>query len=227
MGDVFSNLFSSSILRNVVEMSITDIVLAMLTALLIGVGIFFVYRKTYNGVLYSANFGVSMIAMALVSSLVILAVSFNPVLSLGMLGALSIVRFRTAVKDPLDIAYMFWAITAGIVAGAGLIMTAILGSVFIAGVFLALAHTKFGANSLSYIVVLSLVDDKAEKSAMDKIKGKTKKFSIKSKTVTKSGIELTVEVSLLDATATVVSELSALDGVESAALVSYNGDFGM
>ncbi|HBN82717.1 MAG TPA: DUF4956 domain-containing protein, partial [Clostridiales bacterium] len=117
----FNDIFKSSFLEKAVEFSILDVAIAMLLAFAIGLFIFFVYKKTFAGVMYSASFGVSIMAMTLITTLIILAVTSNIVLSLGMVGALSIVRFRTAVKEPLDIAFLFWAISAGIVIGAGLI----------------------------------------------------------------------------------------------------------
>ncbi len=161
--------------------------------------IFFVYKKTFAGVMYSASFGVSMLAMTLVTTLIILAITSNVILSLGMVGALSIVRFRTAVKEPLDIAFLFWSISAGIVIGAGLIPLAIIGSVIVGVILLVFVNKK--STDTPYIIVLSLANDEAESGAMELLKEKAKKNIIKSKTVTKDGIELTVEVRLIDMSA--------------------------
>ena len=138
----FKDVFKSSFLEKAVEFSIIDVALAMLLAFAIGLFIFYVYKKTFAGVMYSASFGVSIMAMTLITTLIILAVTSNLVLSLGMVGALSIVRFRTAVKEPLDIAFLFWAISAGIVIGAGLIPLGILGSVFIGTILLVFVNKK-------------------------------------------------------------------------------------
>jgi len=173
--------------------------------------------------MYSASFGVSIMAMTLITTLIILAVTSNIVLSLGMVGALSIVRFRTAVKEPLDIAFLFWAISAGIVVGAGLIPLAVIGSVFIGIILLVFVNKK--SNDTPYIVVLNLDNDKAETDCMAIIKGKTKKSLIKAKTVSRSGIELTVEVRLLDMSAKLLNELLTINGVNNACLVSYNGEY--
>ena len=219
----FRDVFKSSFLEKAVEFSVLDVALAMLLAFAIGLFIFYVYKKTYSGVMYSAAFGVSIMAMAMITTLIILAVTSNLVLSLGMVGALSIVRFRTAIKEPLDIAFLFWAISAGIVLGAGLIPLAIIGSLFIGLMLFIFVNRK--STDTPYIVVLNLADDKAEQDCMNLIKEKTKKNIIKSKTVSKNGIELTVEVRLLDMSAKLLNELLKINGVNNACLVSFNGEY--
>jgi uncharacterized membrane protein YhiD involved in acid resistance len=219
----FRDVFKSSFLEKAVEFSVLDVALAMLLAFAIGLFIFYVYKKTYSGVMYSAAFGVSIMAMTMITTLIILAVTSNLVLSLGMVGALSIVRFRTAIKEPLDIAFLFWAISAGIVLGAGLIPLAIIGSLFIGLMLFIFVNRK--STDTPYIVVLNLADDKAEQDCMNLIKEKTKKNIIKSKTVSKNGIELTVEVRLLDMSAKLLNELLKINGVNNACLVSYNGEY--
>jgi len=219
----FRDIFKSSFLEKAVEFSVLDVAIAMLLAFAIGLFIFFVYKKTYAGVMYSASFGVTIMAMTLITTLIILAVTSNIILSLGMVGALSIVRFRTAVKEPLDIAFLFWAISAGIVIGAGLIPLAIIGSVFIGIILLVFVNKK--STDTPYIVVLNLENGKAESDCMAILKEKTKKSLIKAKTVTRNGIELTVEVRLLDMSAKLINELLTIDGVNNACLVSYNGEY--
>ncbi len=219
----FNDIFKSSFLEKASEFSILDVGLAMLLSFAIGLFIFFVYRKTFAGVMYSASFGVSILAMTLITTFIILAVTSNIILSLGMVGALSIVRFRTAVKEPLDIAFLFWAIAAGIVIGAGLIPLGIIGSVFIGIILLVFVNKK--SSDTPYIVVLNLDNDKAENDCMDIIKAKTKKNLIKAKTVSRNGIELTVEVRLLEMSAKLLNELLTIDGVNNACLVSYNGEY--
>ena len=219
----FRDVFKSSFLEKAVEFSILDVVIAMLLSFAIGLFIFYVYKKTFRGVMYSAAFGVAIMAMTMITTLIILAVTSNLVLSLGMVGALSIVRFRTAVKEPLDIAFLFWAISAGIVIGAGLIPLAIIGSVFIGVMLLIFVNRK--STDTPYIVVLNLQNDKAESDCMELIKKKTKKCLIKSKTVSQNGIELTVEVRLMDMSAKLLNELLEVNGVNNACLVSYNGEY--
>lgn len=219
----FNDIFKSSFLEKAAEFSAIDVAIAMFLSFAVGLFIFYVYKKTFAGVMYSASFGVSIMAMTLITTLIILAVTSNIVLSLGMVGALSIVRFRTAVKEPLDIAFLFWAISAGIVIGAGLIPLAIIGSVFIGIILLVFVNKK--SNDTPYIVVLNLDSDQAENDCMAIIKAKTKKSLIKAKTVSKNGIELTVEVRLLDMSAKLLNELLDINGINNACLVSYNGEY--
>ncbi len=219
----FNDIFKSSFLESAVEFSLLDVTLALGLSLCIGLFIFYVYKKTFAGVMYSASFGVSIMAMSLITTLIILAVTSNIVLSLGMVGALSIVRFRTAVKEPLDIAFLFWAISAGIVTGAGLLPLAVIGSLFIGLILLIFVNKK--STDTPYIIVLDLADDHAEDEAVAMIRAKTKKALVKAKTVAKSGIELTVEVRLIDMSAKFLNELLSVEGVNNATLVSYNGDY--
>lgn len=219
----FSDIFKSNFLEKATEFSVLDVTIAMLLAFGVGLFIFAIYKKTFLGVMYSASFGVSLMAMTLITTLIILAVTSNIVLSLGMVGALSIVRFRTAVKETLDIAFLFWAISAGIVIGAGLIPLAIIGSIFIGLILLLFINKKSG--DTPYIVVLNLDNDKAEDDCMALIITNTKKNLIKAKTVSKNGIELTVEVRFADKSAKLLNELLNIEGVNNACLVSYNYSF--
>lgn len=219
----FKDIFKSSFLEKAAEFSILDAALAMVLAFAIGLFIFFVYKKTFAGVMYSASFGVSIIAMTMITTLIILAVTSNIVLSLGMVGALSIVRFRAAIKEPLDIAFLFWSISVGIVIGAGLIPLAVIGSIFIGIILLVFVNKK--SSDTPYIIVLNVNSDKAENSCLELIKARTKKNLIKSKTVSKNGIELTIEVRLMDMSAKLLNELLGIEGVNNACLVSYNGDY--
>ena len=219
----FKDIFKSSFLDNVASISIFDMVLALVLAFGVGLFIFFIYKKTYAGVMYSSSFGVTLVALTMITTLVILAVTSNVVLSLGMVGALSIVRFRTAIKEPLDIAFLFWAIAAGIVLAAGMIPLAVFGSVLIGIILLIFANRKDMANP--YIVVLTCDGHESEEKALAYLKGKTKKCTVKSKSAQKGSVELNLEVRLLSDDTDFINELSDLDGVQSAVLVSYNGDY--
>ena len=219
----FKDIFKSSFLENVTSVSIFDMVLALVLAFGLGMFIFLIYKKTYAGVMYSSSFGVTLVALTMITTLVILAVTSNVVLSLGMVGALSIVRFRTAIKEPLDIAFLFWAIAAGIVLAAGMIPLAMFGSVIIGLILLVFANRKASANP--YIVVLSCVDKASEDRAVKLLAENTKRCVCKSKTVRAGHVELNLEVRLKDDNTDFVNNLSALQGVESAVLVSYNGDY--
>ena len=219
----FKDIFKSGFLDNVSSISIFDMVLALVLAFGVGLFIFFIYKKTYAGVMYSSSFGVTLVALTMITTLVILAVTSNVVLSLGMVGALSIVRFRTAIKEPLDIAFLFWAIAAGIVLAAGMIPLAVFGSVLIGIILLIFANRKDMANP--YIVVLTCDGHESEEKALACLKGKTKKCTVKSKSAQKGSVELNLEVRLLSDDTDFINELSDLDGVQSAVLVSYNGDY--
>lgn len=219
----FNDIFKSSFIEKVTSFSPLDMIMALGLSFILGLFIFYVYKKTFNGVMYSASFGVSLIAMSLITTLIILAVTSNIVLSLGMVGALSIVRFRTAVKEPLDIAFVFWAISVGIVTGAGLIPLAVFSSIFIGIVMVLFVNKKSTDNP--YILVVNCVDDKSEELVTKAISASVRKHMIKSKTVSKSGIELTLEVRLKDMTTQFVNQISDIEGVSNAVLVSYNGEY--
>ncbi len=219
----FSDIFKSNFLDNVTAVSGLDMVLGLGLAFALGVFIFFIYKKTYSGVMYSSGFGVTLIALTMITTLVILAVTSNVVLSLGMVGALSIVRFRTAIKEPLDIAFLFWAIAAGIVLAAGLIPLAVFGSIFIGVILLVFANHKDMSNP--YIVVLRCDGYDSEQAATVFLKERTKKCTVKSKSVQKGDTELNMEIRLKDDNTDFVNALSDIAGVKSAVLVSYNGDY--
>ena len=219
----FSDIFKSSFLENVTSVSLLDMLLALLLAFGVGMFIFLIYKKTYAGVMYSSSFGVTLVALTMITTLVILAVTSNVVLSLGMVGALSIVRFRTAIKEPLDIAFLFWSIAAGIVLAAGMIPLAVFGSVMIGLIILFFANRKENTNP--YIVVLDCNDHASEERAMAFLKDKVNKCSVKSKTARRGGVELNLEIRLKDDNTDFVNELSEIEGVNSAVLVSYNGDY--
>ena len=219
----FSDIFKSGFLRNITSVTILDMVLAMTLAFGLGVFIFVVYKRTFKGVMYSSSFGVTLIALTMISTLVILAVTSNVVLSLGMVGALSIVRFRTAIKEPLDIAFLFWSIAVGIVLAAGMIPLAVFGSFIIGVILLVFVNKKSHDNP--YIIVIRCGDAAAENKVISDLKGRVKKCVIKSKTVTSDSIELHYEVRLTSEDTSFVNALSAVSGVSDVVLVSYNGDY--
>lgn len=219
----FNDIFKSSFLDNVTSVSILDMLLTIVLAFAVGLFIFFIYKKTYQGVMYSSSFGISLLALTMITSLVILAVTSNVVLSLGMVGALSIVRFRTAIKEPLDIVFLFWAIAAGIVLAAGMIPLAVIGSVIIGIILLVFVNRK--SHIIPYIVVLTCADSEAEKKAVEYLKKNTNRCVTKSKSVRSGLIEINLEVRLKEDNTDFINELSAIENVNSAMLVSYNGDY--
>ena len=219
----FQDIFKSSFLENAASVSLFDMALALLLSFGLGMFIFLVYKKTFTGVMYSSSFGVTLVALTMITTLVILAVTSNVVLSLGMVGALSIVRFRTAIKEPLDIAFLFWAIAAGIVLAAGLIPLAVAGSVCVGAVLLALVNRKSHLDP--YIMVLRCEGGESETAARSCLERSVKRLVVKSKTVQAGEVELQLELRLLGEDTGFVNTLASMEGVRSAALVSYNGDY--
>lgn len=221
--DSFSDIFKSSFLENFQSVSLTDMAIALVIAFGVGVFIFLVYRKTFNGVMYSSSFGVTLIALTMISTVVILAVTSNVVLSLGMVGALSIVRFRTAIKEPLDIAYLFWSIAAGIVIAAGMIPLAVIGSLVIGFILYFFVNRKPHTNP--YIIMISCADHESELRARQFLETAVQKAVVKSKTARKGAVELNYEIRLKDDNTNFINALSDLEGVNSAVLVGYNGEY--
>lgn len=219
----FKDIFKSGFLENIGSVTIFDMVIALTLAFCIGMFIFFVYKKTFAGVMYSSNFGVTLVALTMITTLVILAVTSNVVLSLGMVGALSIVRFRTAIKEPLDIAFLFWSIAAGIVLAAGMIPLAVFGSVVIGVMLLVFANRK--THFLPYIVVIVCENHDSEKRATEFLEKQVQRMVVKSKTAQKGRIELNIEIRMKEDDTDFINVLSEMDGVDSAVLVSYNGDY--
>jgi len=219
----FNDIFKSSFLENIASVTILDMVLALTLAFGIGMFIFMIYKKTFAGVMYSSSFGVTLVALTMISTFVILAVTSNVVLSLGMVGALSIVRFRSAIKEPLDIAFLFWSIAAGIVLAAGMIPLAVFGSIIIGLVLLVFANKKPHLNP--YIVVLRCENHDSETAAAEFLKKQVQRMVVKSKTAQKGNIELNIEIRMKEDNTDFVNILSEMNGVTSAVLVSYNGEY--
>lgn len=221
----FKDIFKSSFLdRMVSDFSLTDIALGLGVAFLVGMFIYAVYRRTFAGVLYSQGFNTGLVVLPMITALLILAVTSNVVLSLGMVGALSIVRFRAAIKDPLDIAYLFWSIGGGIVCGAGLFPLAIIGSLAIGLALVAFQNRRAYDNP--YLLVVNCIDEEGEGQVTALLGQKVKRYVVKSKSVTaESGVELTLELRLRDMQTEFVNELGRISGVRNATLISYNGDY--
>ena len=202
----FQDIFKSSFLERLDAVSLPDAAIALALAFCLGLFIFLVYKKCYAGVMYAPSFGVTLI-----------------VLSLGMVGALSIVRFRTAIKEPMDIAFLFWAIAAGIVLAAGLIPLAVVGSLFVGVVLLVFSRQKNGESP--YILVVHCADQDVEGQVRALVEARVRRLNLKSKSVAPGQIELNYEVRLRDADTEFVNELGAMEGVGNVVLVSYNGDY--
>ena len=219
----FNDILKSSFLENVSSVGVLDMLLTIMLSFGIGLFIFLIYKKTYRGVMYSAGFGTTLIALTMITSIVILAVTSNVVLSLGMVGALSIVRFRTAIKDPLDIAFLFWSIGAGIILAAGMIPLAIIGSVCIGLILLVFVNQK--SHMHPYMVVLNCINHDAEVSAREFLAKNVTRSTVKSKSAVKGAIEMNIEVRLKEDDTDFINILSEMPGVNSAVIVSYNGDY--
>ena len=213
----FNDIFKSDFLESVNSISLLDMGIALILSFCLGLFIFLVYKKTFSGVMYSSSFGVTLLALTMITTVVILAVTSNVVLSLG------IVRFRTAIKEPLDIAFLFWSIAVGIVLAAGMIPLAVIGSVFIGVLLLVFVNRKSHTNP--YIVVLQCEDHESEERAQNYLREQVQRCAVKSKTAQRGAIELNLEIRLKGDDTDFINTLSEMPGVRSAVLVSYNGDY--
>ena len=203
-------------------LTVSDVVTSLLMTLVISMLIFWLYKKSFRGVLYTHSFNISLVMISLVTSLVIMTISTNLILSLGMVGALSIVRFRTAVKDPLDIVFMFWAIAVGIANGAMQFQLSLVGSIFIASVILVLSRIKTLNNP--YLLVLHYQANN-ESDILDQISSIITSYKIKSKTVSSGTVELTLEIRVKKNNIDFVDEVSKIENLKDLGLVSYEGDY--
>ena len=219
----FSDIFKSSFLESVTEFSAVDTLIGMVFALVIGLFIFLIYKKTFSGIMYSTGFAMALVGLSMVTTLVIMAVTSNVVLSLGMVGALSIVRFRAAIKEPMEIVFLFWSLAVGIIIGAGMIPLAVIGSVIIG--IICLLFTSKKTQNMPYILIVNCDGEKAEKGALELIKSSVNKYIVKSKTVNAAGIELTAEIRVKDTATDFVNRVNEVEGVSGVTLVTFNGEY--
>lgn len=221
--DVLQKSFVAMSMGGTDRITTLNILLNVSMSFLVGMFIFYIYKKTYQGVLYQRSFNISLVLASTVTALVIMTISGNLILSLGMVGALSIVRFRTPVKDSMDLIFLFWAISAGIANGVGYYNISIVGSIMIA-IFL-LVLTKPGKSvSDTFLLVLQLADPSAEEAALAEIRENVDRFSIKSKAVSDTGTELTIEVRTNGANTNFVNNLQENGQVNRVTLVAYDQD---
>ena len=220
---ILLSFFNSTYISNINTVSIIDILLTLIFSLAIGSLIYLVYKKTFSGIMYSTSFAISLISMTMITSVLILAVTSNVILSLGMVGAISIVRFRTAVKDPIDIIFLFWAIGSGIIIAAGLIVLAILSSIAIAVVLIICLNKK--VHNSPYLLVLNLSVPDEEEEILKIVKEHVARVILKSKTISPESLELNYEVCLKDNDSTFIQQLSKMAAIRNIALVSYNGEY--
>ena len=216
----FTNL---NFMNQTAILTVPDILAALIISFLLSLLIFFVYIKTFKGVMHSSSFAISLIAMTLITTLVILAVAQHFIIAIGMVGALSIVRFRTIVKEPLDLVYLFWAISTGIIVGTGLVLLAVTGAFVISAILLLMSSHK--VKETPYMVVINCTSGKIENDILTIIQKSTKKYTVKAKSASKNSLELTVEVRLKNESTEFINSLTKITGVSNATLVSYNGDY--
>lgn len=220
----FTDMIKKSVIAEFTgTISVDKILLSLLVAFIISVYIIYIYKKTYSGVIYSKSFSLCIILLTLVTSMIIRTISSNLALSLGMVGALSIVRFRTAIKEPTDTAFMFWGITAGIMSGAGLYLVAIIASACI-GLLYFFGYTMGFKTNRQFLFIIKY-DVGSNKEVLDKLK-KLPKIKLKSKSIIKNTMELTFEIELKDDDTKVLDDFKEIDGVISASVISYQNDFG-
>ena len=220
----FDDIFKSSFLEKSSSFSLIDSLIGMVAAFLIGLFIYWVYKKTFNGVIYSHSFNISLMVMTLTTALVIMGISQNVLLSLGMVGALSIVRFRTPIKDPMDLIFLFWSVAAGILCGAGFLPLVVVGSVVI-GLVIILFQNKIVVEN-PYLLVVKFDDESANTEIEQILTNSTKKYMLKSKTIVQDyEIEVTYEVRMKENDSQLVSSISKVDGVSSSVMLSYDGNF--
>jgi len=220
----FNDIFKTSFIEKATSFSFMDVFIALIVAFFVGLFIYYIYKKTFQGIMYSRSFNISLVMLCILTTFVILAVTSNVILSLGMVGALSIVRFRTAIKDPMDLVFLFWAIGAGIVCGAGLIPLALMGSVVIGIVLLLFVKQRVVESP--YILVFNCEKGKPEEDIQVTIQHFFPKFKIKSKTVNgKQLVEVVYEIRLKNNDTKFIEDLNQIPGVENVSLVSFNGDY--
>lgn len=227
----FNDIFKSSFLDRIDAVPPLDAIIALALACALGLFIVLIYKKTSTNVMHSTSFEATLVALTLITTLVILAVSSNVLLSLGMVGALSIVRFRTPVKEPMDIVFLFWCIAVGIVLAAGLLFLAVVGCIAIGLVLLIFANTRTMDRPFMLVVRCSgETVDAAERAVEALVASSTKRYVLKAKDRSAAGegtgaLDLTYEVRLKDGETAFIDALCAIEGVGDASLVSYNGDY--
>lgn len=216
----FSDIFKKGFLQETGNLTMDGFMMSMLAAFICGMIVYFVYRKFFKGVIYNNNFNILLVLTSMVTCFIVIVISSNVVLSLGMVGALSIVRYRTAVKDPLDVGFLFWTVAVGVTCGAGLYIISLLGTIFIALIYILLVNIK--SRKRVYILIVKYVNESG-KAVMREIEGINK--VLKNKTTSKGFTELTYEIRLNGDNTAFVTTLSEIEGVENAVIVEFTGDY--
>lgn len=220
----FKDILKKSFLEgaNVMDFSIASVALTISVTAVIGIYIYVVYRFVSRKAFYSKSFNISLVAMAMITAAIILAIQSSVVISLGMVGALSIVRFRTAVKDPMDLVFLFWSISVGIICGAGLYGMALMLSLCVTAVVFLLDF--FPAVSAPMLLVLNAQDGKIEEEVMGIVSRYAKYYRVKSRNLTKSGMDMVVELRVKKGEAEMIHAINTLQGVESVSLLCHDGE---
>ena len=220
----WDELLQTEFLQRTATFYFIDVVFVMGAALLLGVYIYLVYKKTFSGVMYSRPFNISLVLLTMITSVVIMAVTSDVIIALGMVGALSIVRFRTPIKDPMDLVFLFWAIAMGIILGAGFIILVVIGSLIV-GVVLVYFVSRQEVDT-PYMVMVNCADEDSENRVVELMKDNFPFYRLKSKTVTpERGSEIVFEIRMKDGETSFVNELSSIPGVSNAYLVSFSGEY--
>ena len=219
--DVLQKSFIAMSMGSTDRITTLNILINLSMSFLVGMFIFFIYKKTYQGVLYQRSFNISLVLASAVTAMIIMTISGNLILSLGMVGALSIVRFRTPVKDSMDLVFLFWAISAGIANGVGYYNISIVGSIMIA-IFMLILTMRGEGVSDTLLLVIQLSDPSKEESILNEIRQQTEKLSIKSKTVSEAGTEITLEAKTKENQTSIMNKLQADGSVIRATLVAYD-----
>ena len=219
----FKDVFKKSFLEGFTSMDITTgkIAATLIVTALLALYIFAIYRLVTRKVFYSKNFNISLAVMSLITAAIILAMQSNLVISLGMVGALSIVRFRTAIKDPMDLAFLFWSISIGIICGAGLYEIALVTSVGVTVFILVLDMLPVGKAPMMLVVNSSEMN--AEKAVLDVVGKYARYYKVKSRNLSKGRLDMVVELRVKDESG-LVSEVAALDGMIGASLIAHDGE---
>lgn len=216
----FSDIFKKGFLEEAGNLTVNGFIMSMLAAFLCGMIVYAVYRGFYKGVIYNNNFNILLVMTSLVTCFMVIVISSNVVLSLGMVGALSIVRYRTAVKDPLDVGFLFWTVAVGVTCGAGLYIISLMGTLFVAAVYVMLV--KIRNRKHQYLLIIKYQDNAAE--AVRREIEPIRKV-LKNKTGVKGMTELTYEVRMRGENSSFITALSGIEGVTSAVLVEFTGDY--
>ncbi len=220
----FTDIFKKSFLKDFVVQASDPLnfVITMTVALILGLGIYCIYKRCYTGVVYDHSFNVSLVVMTILVAVIIVTISSNITLSLGMVGALSIVRYRTAVKNPLDLMFMFWAITTGIAVGANYYYIVVIGFVFVAVVFLILNNSK--GNTTTYMMVIHFAGSLETEEKIRRILNPYH-YKLRSKIMRKNNTELSVELTVKRNNSNLTDSIMEIEGVTDATLVQYRGSY--